>query len=70
MTRPTIKAAVAWIALNDEPGDLDVESVASFISTLLVADLFGVAPVVIARKIVKHRRDEAQLEKIDRYGIA
>lgn len=54
-SRPSLKRAVEWIAYNDEPGDLEVESVSDFISTLLTADLFGVSPEHVARKIVALR---------------
>jgi hypothetical protein len=46
---------VWWIARNDEPLDTDVESVASYISTLLLADLFGKKPSDVAFDIVSLR---------------
>lgn len=49
---------VAWIAANDETADLDVESVAGFVSTLLLADLFNKEPAKVARDIIKIRRDQ------------
>lgn len=55
---PSIKYGVDWIALNDESGGderLDVSSVASYISTALLADLFGKTPEDIAKRIVRRR---------------
>lgn len=57
--RPSLKRAVSWIALNDEPTCLDVEEVSSLISTLLVADMFGKEPEEVARMIVDTRRKSA-----------
>lgn len=53
--RPTIRAAVEWIAYNDEPSDRDVESVSDMISVVLAAELFTVAPEAIAKKVVAMR---------------
>jgi hypothetical protein len=53
-----IKFAVQWIADNDEPGDRDVESVAGYTSTILVADLFEKDRFDIARRIVRAREDD------------
>ena len=47
--------AVAWIAGNDEPEELDPERVAGYISTGLVADLFEKDTFEVAEKIVEHR---------------
>ena len=41
MRRASYRAGVYWIAMNDEPGEGSQEVVAGFISTLLLADLFG-----------------------------
>jgi len=59
MTRPSYRAAVRWIAGNDEPEDLDPESVAEYISTSLVADLFGKDPLDVGTAIVAVRLREA-----------
>jgi hypothetical protein len=47
--------AVAWIAMNDEPRDMDVGSVSEMISVALVADLFFVKPEKVARDIITYR---------------
>jgi hypothetical protein len=65
MSRPTLKAAVEWIAVNDNPGedgpgDPNAERrVSEYISTALVADLFDVSPTTIARRVMALRRQEA-----------
>ena len=57
--REGYKFGVAWIAENDDPGSADardVEVVAGYISTLLLADLFHKQPVDVARDVVVHRQ--------------
>jgi hypothetical protein len=53
--RPTLKAAIEWIAANDEPEETDVEAIACQVSTALVADLFGKTPGSIAVRIIATR---------------
>jgi hypothetical protein len=53
--RPSYKAAIHWIALNDEPSDLNPDSIAEYISTLLVADLFGKPADKVAKDVAKVR---------------
>jgi hypothetical protein len=48
---PTLKAAIDWIALNDEPRESDIETAAMLISVVLVADLWQRQPEEIARKV-------------------
>ena len=48
--------AIAWIALNDNPGgDDDIDDIASYISTMLVADLFEEKAEKVARDIATYR---------------
>lgn len=48
--------AVAWIAENDSAGDKPVaEDIAGFISTLLVADLYGVNAERVAFDVIAYR---------------
>lgn len=54
--RASYRKGVEWIAWNDEPEDLDPESIAGFISTTLLADLFGKEADVVAADIVRHRQ--------------
>ena len=60
MRRASYRAGVYWIAMNDEPGEGSQEVVAGFISTLLLADLFGAEPQRVARYIIRRRRKEAR----------
>jgi hypothetical protein len=65
MKRPGYHAGVAWIATNDEsgndgPDNPDAEAnVAAYISTALLADLFGVECERVARDVMRVRRNEA-----------
>ena len=52
----SLKKAIAWIADNDESGELDIEVMETLISVLLVADLFGKTPTEIATRVVKVRK--------------
>ncbi len=41
--------AVAWIAHNDNPGDNEsADDIATYLTTLLVADVFGATPIEVA----------------------
>lgn len=56
--KPSYRFAVAWIAANDEAGSSDAtdrEIVAGYVSTLLVADLFGCDPALVAADVVSRR---------------
>lgn len=60
MRRASYRAGIAWIAANDEPGDLEAASVGDSVSVLLLADLFHVDPARVARDVVRARaREEA-----------
>lgn len=50
---------VEWIAFNDEPSDRNPESVAQFISTLLLADLFDKTPETVAAAVIRMRRSRS-----------
>ena len=54
--RASYRLGVEWIALNDEPADCDVDNVASYISTCLLADLFGKDTAQVAAAVVRYRR--------------
>lgn len=63
-----LRDAVEWIALNDAAGDTEgltfseaVAEVAGLISVLLVADLWDKDPRVLARQIVRIRKQEGWL---------
>jgi hypothetical protein len=55
MTRASYRFGVAWIAENDEPISRDPDEIAGFISTLLLADLFGKEPLEVAKAIIRYR---------------
>lgn len=56
MPRANLTDAVEWIALNDEAGDLDPKTVAEYISTQLVADIFKTPVALVAERIVAIRK--------------
>lgn len=51
----SIKSAIKWIAENDETAEMDEDVIASLISVMLVADLFGKTPDYIASKVIRER---------------
>lgn len=51
------KFAIAWIALNDSPGDNEnAETMAGYVSVLLVADLFGKDQNQVAKDVFQYRQ--------------
>ncbi len=74
--RASYRAGVAWISLNDNPGDDNPltcgrdgaaqatmrASIAGYISTLLLADLFGAEPARVAADVFRHRATWMQAE--------
>ena len=50
------RLGVRWIADNDEPDEMDPEEISNFISTLLLADLFGKDPMQVANAVVRERK--------------
>lgn len=59
MKRASYKEAIAWIAMNDGPGDswaMDVEQMKGQTSVVLIADLFGKPAREVAEKVVEYRR--------------
>lgn len=44
--------AVQWIAMNDEPADRDPDSISSYISTCLLADMYEKDPKKVAKDIL------------------
>ena len=56
MKRPTYRAAVAWIALNDAPADQEPASaLVGYLTVLLVADLFGRPEFLVADDVLRYR---------------
>jgi hypothetical protein len=60
--RASYRKGVAWIAWNDEPEDLDPENVSGYISTSLLADLFGKDPLDVAKDVVRYRKQQGDVE--------
>lgn len=58
-----VRHGIAWIALNDEPTDLNAENVAGYISTIMLADLVGLDQLEIGAEVVKERRRKLRREK-------
>lgn len=58
MRRASYREGVAWIAMNDDAGSndaLEESAVQGYISTVLLADLFGVGTDRVARDVVRYR---------------
>ena len=53
--RASYREAVQWIAVNDEPGEKDVEVMQGMISVCLVADIFGADQAVVAKDVMRAR---------------
>lgn len=57
MKRPTLQAAVEWIAHNDAPADEHtLDELAGLLTVVLVADLFGVEPETVAQAVLAERK--------------
>lgn len=65
MKRPSLKAAIDWIARHDEPTEMDPSEMEGLISVVMVADLFGVEAMSVAERVIKQRNKIARLEGYD-----
>lgn len=66
MKRPAYRDAVAFIALEDDPAaGPNTDEIVGYITTALVADMFGVDVERVARDVAKVRRQEVGLDKTD-----
>lgn len=63
MARASYKRGVEWIAHNDEPDDVDADSVSEYITTSLLADLFDKSCERVARDVVIERMKEDDKER-------
>lgn len=63
---PALRTALEWIADNDDPGELDPDTIAGTVSLLLVADLWEKPADELARKVVRLRRKAAREAKAAR----
>jgi hypothetical protein len=55
--------AIEWVAYNDEPDDDDASSIAEYITTALVADVFGKDADAVAHDIARQRLRDRQKEE-------
>ena len=59
MKRQGYKYGVEWIAANDNAGNGDsLEDIAGYVTTLLLADLFGKKPQKVAEDIYRCRQQQ------------
>lgn len=59
MKRASYRHAIQWIAVNDSGGDgdaLNPDVVAYYVTSLLVADVFGVDEARVGRDVVRARK--------------
>lgn len=59
---PSYRAAIAYIALNDEPCELDAKQVTGMPSVHLVSVIFGTPADVVAQDVVDYRAADAVRE--------
>lgn len=62
MKRASYRHGIDWIALNDDPNDMEVKSVRTYISVLMLADLFNVTEERVAADVVKVREQVREQE--------
>jgi hypothetical protein len=62
--RKGYRFGVYWVAMNDEPSDMDVHNISGYISTLLLADLFDKDPDKVAADILKVRKKNSTEESM------
>lgn len=58
--RASYKYGVEWIAVNDEPDEIDQGTVSEMISIMLLADLFGKPYFQVAADVIKYRAKHAK----------
>lgn len=66
MARPKFQDAIDWIAFNDNNGSdgrLDIDEISSYISVLLVADVWGFPPSLVARKVIAVRKEQDRMKR-------
>ena len=56
MHTPLYKA-IDWIARNDESGCMSVDEVAGLMTVCIIADLFDMDTIDIARRVVNRREE-------------
>lgn len=56
--RASYKNAIAWIADNDETGEMDIEVISTLISVVLVADVWGKSAQKVAEDVIRLRKED------------
>jgi hypothetical protein len=70
MKRASYRDAIDWVAQNDSPadeGNLHPETVSELVSSVLVADIFGVEVIKVGRDVVR-RRLLLQMKRVEKKG--
>ena len=49
------RKAIAFVALNDDPADLDLASVAGLVTVALVSEVWSIPAAVVAADVVQYR---------------
>ena len=57
MKRASYRDAVDFIAFNDSSDDEDPESIAGYMTVVLVASIFGVESIRVARDVARLRKN-------------
>lgn len=72
MRSASYRRGLWYIALNDEPTEMDAEQMQGFASVHLLSELFGVSTERVARDVVryrrKHEKEEAKAGRAARPG--
>ena len=58
MKKPSYPISCKWIADNDDPDEMDESIVACQVSVLMVADIYGIEPLFVAKSVVSWREKE------------
>lgn len=62
--------AVAWIAENDETAETDLKAVSEQVTVLMLADMTGKDPEVVARDVLKARWNAPNVGTLPMPGAA
>ncbi len=54
----SVEFAIEWIAMNDNPTQMDAEKLTGTISVCLAADIYNRPVIEIAERVVEFRKNE------------
>jgi len=54
--RASYRHGIDWIAYNDDGAETDPDVIGSYMTTIMLADLFGKDPEVVAKAVAKKRK--------------